>query len=45
MARDSEDAGINAYGVDFSKDFVDIARARGLKVFLSDACEHLRDGP
>jgi O-antigen chain-terminating methyltransferase len=39
------DAGINAYGVDLSKDFVDHCQARGLKVFLSDACEHLRTVP
>ena len=28
-----------------SKDFVDHCQARGLKVFLSDACEHLRTVP
>ena len=35
------DAGVDAYGVDTSHDFVDRCQERGLKVVLADACEHL----
>jgi SAM-dependent methyltransferase len=34
-------AEVDAYGVDLSEDFVQQCRARGLKVELADACEHL----
>ncbi|MGA2529228.1 MAG: class I SAM-dependent methyltransferase [Acidimicrobiales bacterium] len=39
------DAGVDAYGVDLSRDFVEHCQARGLKVSLSDACEHLKAVP
>ena len=34
-------AGVEAYGVDVSQDFVDQCQERGLKVVLADACDHL----
>ena len=38
-------AGVEAYGVDLSEDFVDQCQARGLNVVLADACEHLANLP
>jgi len=35
------EAGVDAYGVDMSQDFVDKCQERGLKVVLGDACDHL----
>ncbi len=36
-----KDAGVDAYGVDLNQEIVEQCRARGLKVVLADACEHL----
>ena len=36
-----KDAGVDAYGVDLNQEFVEQCQARGLKVLLADACEHL----
>jgi chromosome segregation ATPase len=36
-----KDAGVDAYGVDMNQEFVEQCQARGLKVLLADACEHL----
>ncbi|MGO9334312.1 MAG: methyltransferase domain-containing protein [Acidimicrobiales bacterium] len=36
-----KDAGVDAYGVDPNQEFVEQCQARGLKVVLADACEHL----
>jgi SAM-dependent methyltransferase len=40
-----KDAGVEAYGVDMSGDFVDQCQARGLNAVLADACEHLKTCP
>ena len=40
-----KEAGVDAYGVDLSQEFVDQCLARGLKVVLGDACEHLAEVP
>jgi O-antigen chain-terminating methyltransferase len=40
-----KDAGVEAYGVDLSEDFIEQCRARGLKVVFADACEHLAELP
>ncbi len=40
-----KEAGIDAYGVDLNKDFVDQCLARGLKVVLADVSAHLAEVP
>jgi O-antigen chain-terminating methyltransferase len=35
------DAGVDAYGVDTNEEFANQCQARGLKVVVGDACEHL----
>ena len=40
-----KEAGVDAYGVDASEDFVEQCTSRGLKVVLADAREHLAELP